>query len=61
MKQKQFCYNILQVYAPCRNTTIYSCRDFVDFPQTVISMYSENGIYNVNTNKRMKTCVANFI
>ena len=43
LSKNNFVY-ILQVYAPCRNTSIYNYRDFVDFLQTIISMYSENGI-----------------
>lgn len=43
LSKNNFVY-ILQVYAPCSNTSIYNYRDFIDFMQTVISMYSENGI-----------------
>ena len=43
LNRNNFVY-ILQVYAPCSNISIFDYRNFVDFLQSIISMYAENGI-----------------
>ena len=42
LDRNNFVYTF-QVYAPCSNICISDFRNFVDFLQSVISMYAENG------------------
>ena len=42
LKRNNFVY-ILQIYAPCSNISIFDYINFVDYLQSVISMYAENG------------------
>ena len=42
LNRNYFVY-ILQIYAPCSNISIFEYRNCVDFLQSLISMYAENG------------------
>ena len=42
LNRNNFVY-LLQIYAPCSNISIFDYRNFVDYLQSVTSMYAENG------------------